>query len=57
MAVKVRTTRTIDNALLDIVKTFVVDARVVEHGSRGYTANFQVRPAKGPTLPYTYGPG
>ena len=57
MAVMVRTTRTIDTALLNIVKTLVVDARVVEHGFRGYIANVQARPAKAPTLLYTYGLG
>jgi len=52
---EVKTTRTINAALLNIMERLVVDVRVVQHGFGRDTSDVQARPAKGTTLLYTRG--
>jgi len=52
---EVKTTRTIDAALLDIMERLMVDVRVVQHGFGWNTSDVQARPTEGTTLLYTRG--
>lgn len=52
---EVKTIRTIDAALLNIMERLVVDVRVVQHGFGRDTSDVQARPAEGTTLLYARG--
>jgi hypothetical protein len=52
---EVRTIRTIDAALLDIMERLVVDVRVIQHGFGGNASDVQASPTKGATLLDTRG--